>query len=135
VRALLLGLSSLGLVLLLAPTLRADAGSCWAGTVEVGDGTAAHTFYVQARDVPGGTGGEYVYEESNGIFTPHTVPSDPGPPHVPYWWTWVEGVAPLGDPGQDLQLGGTSAIVPDDTDVCNTCGFGWQLCVPDTLIF
>lgn len=117
------------------PPAAADAygGDCWGtpslGEMEISDGTAAHTFYIDDRDYVLGSG-TWIYEESNGVFTPHAAVNPPSSVQVPYWWQWVFATMPNGAP-QDLQRGGSSPYVPGDSDICtDPC-----TCQPDTLIF
>lgn len=104
-----------------APLGRCGSNAPSLGILSVGDGTAARTFYVDDRNHVLGQG-TWVYEETNGIFTPYEVLGvhDAGPPRVAYWWTWVEATvtADARGPEHNLQRGGRSAIVPDDQDVC-----------------
>jgi hypothetical protein len=92
------------------------------GELEIGDGTAPHTFYVDDRNYFLGNG-VWIYEESNGIFTPH-----PYSPHVYGWWDFIY------PRNGDLQRGGAGILDPyvpgGDKEVCSDRG-PWQ---PDTLI-
>lgn len=91
------------------PSALARAAECQGarglGEFEIGDGTPSHTFYLDDRDQLFGNG-IWLYQESNGKFVG-------------------------GDPYQDLQRGGSSRYVPNDTDLCTD----YSLVGPDTLIF
>jgi hypothetical protein len=106
-----------------------DDVNCFGGGVALGviqiGGDARATFYVDDRNYALGNG-MWFYQESNGVFTPHDVlPPDDFPAR---WWEWLLGHHNGLD---NLQRGGSSAIVPGDADFCddnNPAG-------PDTLIF
>lgn len=75
----------------------------------VNDGHAESQFYVDDRNYAFGNG-IWIYQETNGVYT--------------------GGLEGLLHPTLDLQRGGSSPYVPDDTDICAEVG-PWE---PDRLI-
>lgn len=118
------------------PVGRCDSGAPYLGVVQLGDGTAERTFYVDDRNYAFGNG-LWLYQESNGIFTPRVY--DPGPPRVQYWWVWVGEVSPVvvGGPDHNLQRGGESVlnpVLPDELDSREICMDDPNI-IPDTLLY
>lgn len=68
-------------------------------TIEITDGSASTTYYVELP--PFHDGGLWIYQESNGLWNPK--------PAGVYTGDDVEG---------DLQRGGASELIPDDSEIC-----------------
>lgn len=113
---------------LAAPALASHTpqGRCYGntahfGTLELGDGTAERTFYLDDRNHLSGNG-LWIYKESNGIYTPRDLP------RVQYWWAWLYA----GD--HNLQRGGAAFWSSDTLPDRDSCVDDPNV-VPDTLLF